>query len=61
MSYIGSPYSNLYGQDEYEFDDHYEEDDDRENEEPDDSDEGKWMKIRYIHTFSISIIHMTRQ
>lgn len=43
MSYLGSPYSSAYLQDDYEFDDdRYDDEDDRENDEPqDESDEGK--------------------
>lgn len=51
MSYMGSPYSNAYMHDDYEFDDdRYDDDEERDNDEHhDESDEG--MNIKYLEKF----------
>lgn len=40
MSYIGSPGSGMYNQDDYDFDEDRYDDEEHENDEPDETDEG---------------------
>lgn len=54
MSYRDSPFSEIYGQDDYEVDDDNEEilDEDRDLDDPDDSDEGKIVYVNIDLVFN---------
>lgn len=55
MSYQGSPFSAVYGQDDFELDDDNEDfiDDERDGEDPDETDEGLFLYFLYnfLHFF----------
>lgn len=57
MSYQGSPFSAVYGPDDYELDEENEEylDDDRDLDDQDESDEGKslFIELNYIYNYNI--------